>query len=268
MPPQPSRHRAGGSRAEKRVEDNIAGLRAGQQDAIKQSLGLLRRVRFCPAALDAFLSAADRKAPVRPHLEFVVERLHRAVIERIFRAFTARCPDQRLVRIGEPRALEIGHRIGLAPDDIVQNPEARILQARTDAENIVIAADHPERAVRFQDAARFGQPCRSEGIISGEGIELVPVVIDGIDASALGPEQITPKLEIIGRIGKDHVDTGIGQRRHRRNAIIHDDPVKDKLCSGRDRPQLFHYTHYSSPFQQDMVSPSESHVKQIVNRES
>ena len=97
---------------------------------------------FGSAALQPFLPAADRKCPVRPHLQFVVERLHRPVIERIFRRLVARCPDQRLVRIGEPRPLEIGHRIGFAPHDVVQNPEA----------------PHPASAIR---RGRYCGSCRS-----------------------------------------------------------------------------------------------------------
>ena len=46
--------------------------------------------------------------------------------------------------VGEARAFEIGHRVGLAPDDIVQNPIAGVLHSSADPENIVIAADHPQ----------------------------------------------------------------------------------------------------------------------------
>src|SRR3546814_5431671 len=58
------------------------------------------------------------------------------------------------MRVGEARALEIGHRIGLAPDDVVQDPESLVLQLRADTKDVVVAADHPQRTVILQDAAR------------------------------------------------------------------------------------------------------------------
>jgi hypothetical protein len=57
------------------------------------------------------------------------------------------------VRVGEALAAEVRHRVGLAPDDVVQDPEAQVLQRRADAEDVVIAADHPQRAVGLQHAA-------------------------------------------------------------------------------------------------------------------
>src|SRR3546814_6482992 len=62
------------------------------------------------------------------------------------------------MRVGEARALEIGHRIGLAPDDVVQDPESLVLQLRADTKDVVVAADHPQRTVILQDAARRLQP--------------------------------------------------------------------------------------------------------------
>src|SRR3546814_8753179 len=70
------------------------------------------------------------------------------------------------MRVGEARALEIGHRIGLAPYDVVQDPESLVLQLRADTKDVVVAADHPQRTVILQDAARrlqpFGGEARSE----------------------------------------------------------------------------------------------------------
>ena len=78
----------------------------------------------------------------------------------------ARRPDQRLVRVGEALALEVRHRVGLAPDDVVQQPEAQVLQRRADAEDVVVAADHPQRALGLQHAARRRQPGAGEGIVA------------------------------------------------------------------------------------------------------
>jgi len=47
------------------------------------------------------------------------------------------------MRIGEAPAAEIRHRIDLAPDHVIEEPEAKILEQRADAEDVVIGADHP-----------------------------------------------------------------------------------------------------------------------------
>jgi hypothetical protein len=113
---------------------------------MEQRLGLLCGVGLAPAILAQALGArADRKQPVGAHLQIVVQRLHRVVVEGVARLRSHRRPDQRLMRVGEAPAAKIRHGIGLAPDHVVEHPEAEILQGRADAEDVVIAADHPER---------------------------------------------------------------------------------------------------------------------------
>jgi hypothetical protein len=73
------------------------------------------------------------------------------------------------VGIGEAAAAEIRHRVGLAPHDVVENPEAEILHDRADAENVVIGTDHPDRRRRLHDASRRKKPCAREIVIGGEG---------------------------------------------------------------------------------------------------
>ena len=225
-PPQPPRHRARGPRPEEGIEHHVARIGAGEQHAIQQRLGLLRRVRLDAAALQPFRSAADRQHPVGAHLQLVVQALHRPIVERVARAFALRRPDQRLVRIGEARALEIGHGVRLAPDDVVQDPEPLVLHAGADAEDVVIAADHPERAVVLEDSSRLVEPGAGEAVIGGVALELVPVIVDRVHAAPLGPEQLAAELEVVGRIGEDHVDRLVGQPRHRRDAVVHQDPVE------------------------------------------
>ena len=62
------------------------------------------------------------------------------------------------------------------------------------------------------------------------------VVVDRIDAPALGPEQVAAELEIIGRVREDHVDRLVGQALHRLHAIAHDDLVERQ--QGELRPAL------------------------------
>ena len=133
---QALRHRAGRAGAEKRIEHHVARLGRRQDHAVQQRFGLLRRMRLVAVAvLQPLAARADRQRPVRAHLQIVIQRLHRLVIEGV--AFCSRDfgrPDQRLMRIGEAPPAKIRHRIGLAPDHVVQNPEAQILQDRADAE--------------------------------------------------------------------------------------------------------------------------------------
>ena len=88
--------------------------------------------------------------------------------------------------IGKAAAAEIRHRVGLAPHHIIQHPEIEILNDPAEPVDIVVAADHPERAIRLQDAARLGQPGRRESVIGGEAVELVPVILDAGDGRMVG----------------------------------------------------------------------------------
>ena len=258
---QPLGHRAGRAGAEERIDNDVAGLRAGQKNAIKQGFRLLRRVGLGAVLLDAFLPAANREGPVRPHLQFVVQRLHRAVVERVFRVLALRCPDQRFMRVGEARALEIGHRVDLAPDDVVEDPEAFILQDGANAEDVVVAADDPERAIGLQDAAGFGEPGARKLVIGFQAVKLVPVIVDGIDTAAFRAEQVATQLEVIGRIGKDHVDAGVGQRAHICDAIAHDDLVQRQLNSNcRRLPDLLQNPHCVTPFSAQNAGGESSRV--------
>ncbi len=111
----------------------------------------------------------------RAHLQALVQLLHRIVVEGVaLGALVARRPDQRLVRVGEALALEVRHRVGLAPDDVVQQPEAQILQRRADAEDVVVAADHPQRALGLEHAARRGEPGAGEGIVDARNRRTCP----------------------------------------------------------------------------------------------
>ena len=206
-------HRAGGAGAEKRVEHNITGLRTGQQYAVQQAFGLLCRVQFRAAiTLQAFAAGANRQAPIRAHLHIIIQRLHRLIIEGIAGGvFIGRGPNQRFMRIGEARAAKIWHRIGFAPDNIVQNPITKILQRRANAENIMIRADNPKRAGRLQHALRLAQPSAGEGIISGVTVEFIPIIGYRIHLALVGAVQFVFQLQIIRRVSKHQIDAIIGQ---------------------------------------------------------
>ena len=175
-------------------------------------------------ALEPFLAGAQRDQPVGARLHVLVGGLQRFVVEGVALClFVARGPDHGFVGVGKTAAAEIRHRIGLAPDDVVENPEAEVLHDRADAENVVVGADHPQRRRRFHDAAAGQEPGAGEIVIGGEGGELVPVVVDGIDMGFVGTLEVALELQIVGRVREHQVDRAGRQFRHLGDAIAYDD---------------------------------------------
>ena len=160
------------------------------------------------------MAGADWQHPVRAHLHAFVQGLQRLVVEGVFRALIPAGPDQRFMRVGQPLAAEIRHRVRFAPDHVIQHPEAGILHRRPNAEDVVIAADHPDRAMRFQQSARGRQPAAGEIVIGGKAGKLVPVIVHRIDLGVVGPMQLALKLQVVGGIGKDQVNAARRQAVH------------------------------------------------------
>jgi hypothetical protein len=142
-----------------------------QQHPRQQTFGFLGRMDFLAVfALEAFVAGAQRDQPVGTRLHVLIGGLQGFVVESVALGFlVARRPDHGLMGIGEAAAAEIRHRIGLAPDDIVENPEAEVLHDRADAKNVMIGADHPQRRRWFHDAAAGEQPGAGEIVVGGEG---------------------------------------------------------------------------------------------------
>ncbi len=234
MAPQLLRHRTRRACAEERVEHHIAGIARGEQHAGEQAFGLLRGMKLVARLiLQAFGSRAQRQIPIRTRLQVLVAGLQRLVMEGVFlRVLVARGPDQRLMRVGEAPAAKIRHRIGLAPDDVVEDPESEILQGRPDPEDVVVAADHEQRAIRFQHAAAFAEPGARETVIGLEALELVPGVIDRIDEALVRPREAPRKLQVIGRIGEDEVDRLVGQACKLSEAIAHEHGIQQGIQAG------------------------------------
>ena len=116
-------------------------------------------------------------------------------------------------------AAEIRHRIGFAPNNIIQHPITLVLQLGPHAEDIVIRANHPNRAIRLKDTARRSEPVLSEFIIGTEAVELIPMIIYRIDKRVIRPMQIALKLEIVGWIGENQIDRTFRKAVHYINAI-------------------------------------------------
>ena len=189
--------------------------------AREQRLRLLRRMQLLAvAALEPLLAGAQRQRPVGADLDVLVAGLERLVIEGVaLGAGLARRPDQRLVRVGEAAAAEIRHRVRLAPDHVVEDPEAEVLQDRADAEDVVVGADHPDRAGRLHHAPAGGQPGAGEFVIGGKARELVPVVVDRVDARIVRALEVVGELQIVGRVGEDEIDASRRQLRHLGDAV-------------------------------------------------
>ena len=189
------------------------------------------------AAFQALVAGAERNEPVRAHLHVFVAGFQRVVMERVaFRLGAFRGPDHGLVRVGEATAAEVRHRVGLAPHDVVEEPEVEILQGRADPEDVVVGADHPQRRVLFHDAAHAREPGAGEAVVIGEARELVPVVVDGVDEALVRARQRLFELQIVGRIGEDHVHALGRELRQRRDAIAEKDLVERR---GPAEPELF-----------------------------
>ena len=135
--------------------------------------------------------------------------------------------------VGETPALEIGHRVALAPDDIVEDPEAELLEDGADAVDIVIGADDPQRAVVLQQSLGGLEPFAGEAVIVGEARELVPALGDAVDDGVVGAAQFGLELQIVGRIGEHHVDRLRGEAAHDLDGLA-DVDVVDR---GRIRPR-------------------------------
>ena len=203
------------------------GLVVASRMREQQRLGLLRGVRLASlAVLEPLGAGADREQPVGAHLDVVVEGLHGLVVERHARFGVASRPDQRLVRVGEALAAEVRHRIGLAPDHVVLDPEAQVLQRDAEAEDVVIGADHPDGAVGLQHAPALAKPGTREAVVVSEGGELVPGVVDAVDHRVVGAQQLPLELEVVGRIGEHEIDARVRELRQLLQAIADEDAVR------------------------------------------
>ena len=138
--------------------------------------------------LQPLRAGADRQKPVGTDLNVLVAGLQGLVVERIGLSLgTSRRPDHRLMGVGEPAAAEVRHRIGLAPDDVVEDPEAEILQDRADAEDVVVGADDHDRGGGLHQPPDGREPVAREGVVFGEIGELVPRIVDPVDQALVGP---------------------------------------------------------------------------------
>ena len=135
------------------------------------------------------------------------------------------------MRIGEPPAAKIRHRVRLAPDHIVQDPEAQVLQDGADAKNVVVGADHPKRAVLAEQPPALRQPVAGERVIGGKIVKTVPVVVHAIDKAVIRAPQFAPQLQVVRRIGEHAVHRRGRQHAHHLHTIAPQNLVQRQLES-------------------------------------
>ena len=149
---------------------------------------------------ETFMACANRKHPVGAHLHTFVEGLQSFVIEGVFAGFLFGGPDHGFMRVGEAFATEVGHRIRFAPHSIIEDPEALVLQLCAHAEHVVIATNDPDCAIWLQQATCCGKPVFGEAVVDFEAVELIPIIVDGVDLRIVRAMQVAAQLEVIGRV--------------------------------------------------------------------
>ncbi len=141
--------------------------------------------------------------------------------------------------IGKALAAKVRHRVGLAPDHIVQDPETGILQRSTHTEDVVIAANNPDRAIGFQQATgRFLTTCVGKFIIDLKAGKLVPFIVNRVYLGIVGAHQIATQLQVIRRVRKDQVNLLCRKRIHRLDTVA----IKDRV-QWKHRGAFFNRLH-------------------------
>ena len=105
------------------------------------------------------------------------------------------------------------------------DPYNLAVMAAWDAGIVVVRADQPERAVRLQHAPALCEPGACEAVVLLEGGELVPRVVDAVDARVVGTQKLGRELKIVGRICEDQVYTSIRYSTKLGEAISHQELI-------------------------------------------
>ena len=139
------RRHAGSSGAGKGVNYQIARVGAGPQASVYKRDGLLRGVLAEPL----FVATGGGEAPNGLHLLAAVFGFHFLVVEGVF-ALAALGgfgrPQQGFGGVREAAATKVGGRIGLFPNDVVQNAIAQLHHRHAYAEVYVQRSGYPYRS--------------------------------------------------------------------------------------------------------------------------
>ena len=139
---------------EERIEDQVAFVGGGLEDAFEEGDGLLGGV--LAVALFGFVRRED--LPDGFHLFAAGDFFHVLIVEFVAALFVARGPDDGFGGVGEIAAGEIGRRIGFDPGDVVEELEAELLHGEADGVDDVAGSADPDGAVGLEDAPAGGEP--------------------------------------------------------------------------------------------------------------
>ena len=105
-----------------------------------------------------------------------------------------------------------------------------VLQRGTDAEDVVVGADDPERAVLAQQAAALGEPLAGECVIGGEVGEAVPLFVHAVDQAVVRPAQFAAELQVVGWVGEHAMHGGRGKHAHQLHAVSQQDLIQRQFA--------------------------------------
>ena len=119
-------------------------------------------------------------------------------------------PQDHLRRVGEVPAGQVGGRIGLVPDDVVEDPEPQALKGKPDGVDDVRRPGDPDRPVGLQHPPARLEPRKVERQALLDAAGLIPAaLVDGAPRPGLAGDPAAG--EEVGRVGKDHVEGLFGE---------------------------------------------------------
>jgi hypothetical protein len=199
---------------ERGVEDQVAFVGGGEEDAFEEGDGFLRGM--LAVTLFPFFGWLD--FPDGFHLFAAIGFLHQFVIEGVAGFFVARGPDDGFGGVSEIAAGEIGRRIGLDPGNVVEEFEAKLLHGEADRMDDVSGAGNPEGAVGLEDTLAGSEPGAIKFVIGVGTFGLVPFAFVDADHAA-GVTGDAAVGEEVGRVGEDEVDGRFGDEGEEFEAI-------------------------------------------------
>ena len=190
------------------VEDEVAFVGGGAEDAVEQSQWLLRGV-LAEALFHGF-GRAD-VSPNALHLFAAGFLAHGLIVEFVLALEVPGRPDDGFGGVGEVTAGKIGRRIGFDPGNVIEQLEAELLHGEADGMDHVAGAADPNGSIGLEDALAGFEPQAIEFVIGVGAARAVPgTFVDADHASGVAGDAAVGKE--VGRIGEDEVHARGGKR--------------------------------------------------------
>ena len=90
----------------------------------------------------------------------------------------------------------------------------------------MVRSDDPQSPVVFQHAAGGFEPCNRKVVIGAEIGEMIPFVINAVNQRIVGTQQLSAQLEIVRRVGENHVHRFFGQGIHQFDTVARKDDIR------------------------------------------